>query len=120
MAASEGFIEHLRDALAGLGPVSIRRMFGGAGVFADGLMFALVTGETLYLKADDVTKADFEREGLAPFTYESRGRTVTLSYWRAPERLLDEPDAMTEWASRALAAAKRSEKLKKARGRKSK
>jgi DNA transformation protein len=108
MSASEGFIEHLKDALSGLGPVSFRRMFGGAGIYADGIMFALVSDDTLYLKADDTTKGDFESEGLAAFVYESRGRIIALTYWRAPERLLDEPDEMRAWALRALSVAKRS------------
>lgn len=108
MAASEGFLDLLKDNLGGLGPVSFRRMFGGAGVYADGVMFALVADDTLYLKADEETKTAFEHEGLAPFSYTGRGRTIALSYWRAPERLLDDPDEMTEWAQIALAVARRA------------
>jgi DNA transformation protein len=88
--------------------VSFKRMFGGAGIYADGIMFALISDDTLYLKADDTTKGDFESEGLAAFTYQSRGRVIALTYWRAPERLLDEPDEMRTWALRALSVAKRS------------
>ncbi len=69
MAASEGFIELLKDVLSGLGPVSVRRMFGGAGVYADGVMFGLIADDTLYLKADDETKGTFEAEGLGPYGY---------------------------------------------------
>jgi DNA transformation protein len=112
MSASEGFIEHLRDALSGLGPVSFKRMFGGAGIYADGIMFALISDDTLYLKADDATRGEFESEGLAAFAYQSRGRSIALSYWRAPERLLEEPDEMRAWALRALSAAKRSARQK--------
>lgn len=105
MTASEGFVELLKDALSGLGPVSVRRMFGGAGVYAGGVMFALISDDTLYLKADAQSQPAFEAEGLEPFVYQSRGRTIALSYWRAPERLLDDPDEMLAWARRALAAA---------------
>lgn len=108
MAASEGFIEFLRDALVPLGPVQVRRMFGGAGVYADGVMFGLVADDTLYLKADVETRRNFEEEGAGPFLYSSRGKTISLSYWRLPERLLDDPEEMTAWARKALAAARRA------------
>ena len=84
MTARDGFIEQLKDALHGLGPVSVRRMFGGAGVYADGVMFGLIADDTLYLKADDATKRAFEAEGLDPFAYEGRGKVIAMSYWRIP------------------------------------
>lgn len=107
MTTSDGFIEHLKDALRALGPVSVRRMFGGAGVYADGVMFALVADDTLYFKSDEATCAAHAAEGLGPFVYGGQGKTVTMSYWRAPERLLDDPEEMAEWARRALAVARR-------------
>ncbi len=110
MTASDAFVELLKDNLRGLGPVSVRRMFGGAGVYADGVMFGLVADDTLYLKVDDLTKSAFEAEGLAAFAYESNGRTIALSYWRTPERLLDDPDEMAEWARIALGVARRKGK----------
>lgn len=82
-------------------------MFGGAGVYADGVMFALIADDTLYLKGDDATKAAFEAEGLQRFGYAGRTKRLDLPYWRAPERLLDDPDEMTEWAQTALSAARR-------------
>jgi DNA transformation protein and related proteins len=108
MSASPGFIELLKDTMRGLGPVSVRRMFGGAGVYADGVMFALVADDTLYLKADATSRVAFEAEGLQPFGYEGRNKRIDLPYWRAPERLLDDPDEMAEWARRALAVARRA------------
>lgn len=107
MTASDGFVELLKDSLHGLGPVSVRRMFGGAGVYADGVMFGLIADDTFYLKADDATKSAFEAEGLAPFVYEGSGGTVAMSYWRIPERLLDDPDEMVGWARTALGVARR-------------
>ena len=101
----------LEELLAPLGPVAIKRMFGGGGVFLDGLMFGLVIEDVLYLKADDGNRPAFEAEGLAPFSYDKKsGRTTVMSYWRAPDRLLDEPDEMVAWARAAIAAAQRAQK----------
>jgi DNA transformation protein len=110
MVASEGFIEHLKDVLSGLGPVSVRRMFGGAGIYSDGVMFALVADDTVYLKADAETKRAFVAEGLEPFGYDGHGKRIALPYWRAPERLLDDPEEMVAWARIALALARRTAK----------
>lgn len=108
MTASDGFVELLKDVLSGLGPVSVRRMFGGAGVYAGGIMFGLVAEDTLYFKADGESQRAFEAEGLPPFVYQGRGKTIAMSYWRIPERLLDDQDEMLDWARRALAAARRA------------
>jgi DNA transformation protein len=121
MTASKGFIEFLQDQLRSVGPVAIRRMFGGAGVFADGIMFALVADDTLYFKADDTTRADFEAEDMPVFSYETKdGRKSLVSYWRAPERLFDDPEEMQAWAMRAVGAARRgaSARSKATKGRK--
>ena len=104
--------DFIRDLFAAFGPVTVRRMFSGAGIFADGLMFGLIVRDVIYLKADDTSTADFEREGCAPFTY-TRGKTSgrpsqhALPYWRMPERLYDDPDELAVWAKRAFAAAER-------------
>jgi DNA transformation protein len=100
---------HIQDLFAAFGPVDVRRMFGGAGIFADGTMFALVVDDVVYLKADAATVADFEREGAAPFSYATKaGRRAVMSYWRMPERLYDDTDALARWAGAALEAARRS------------
>ena len=94
---------------AAFGPVAVRRMFGGAGIFADGLMIGILDEGVVYLKADEITRPDFEREGLGPFTYATRhGERALASYWRMPERLYDEPDELVRWAAAALACARRS------------
>jgi DNA transformation protein len=101
--------DHIRELFAAFGAVTVRRMFGGTGIFADGLMFALVADEIVYLKADDRTVPDFEREKSAPFSYGARaGRRVVMSYWRLPDRLYDDPDELAAWARAALAAARRA------------
>ena len=105
MRVSAGFLEQLRELLAALGHVTIKKMFGGASIYADGILFALVADDVLYLKADQVTKARFEAEGLGPFTYEGKTGPVSMPYWRAPDRLFDEPDEMLEWSREACAVA---------------
>ena len=108
MVASDSFAEFLRERLAPLGRVTLRRMFGKTGVFSDGLMFAMVTEDTLYFRVDDHNRVAFEEAGsFPPLNYEKNGRTIDLSFWRAPERLLDEPDEFVAWARTALAAARR-------------
>jgi DNA transformation protein len=100
--------EHLKELFSSFGPVSIRRMFGGVGVFAEGIMFALVAYGELYLKTDAETMPAFRAEGCGPFTYGAKSRRVVMSYWRLPDRLLDEPDELAQWARTALRAAQRS------------
>jgi DNA transformation protein len=108
MVASDSFAELLREQLAPLGRVTMRRMFGKTGVFCDGLMFAMVTDDTLYFRVDDHNRAAFkEAESSPPLNYKKKGRTIDLSFWRAPERLWDEPDELVMWARTALAAARR-------------
>jgi DNA transformation protein len=99
----------IRELFAAFGPVTPRRMFGSYGVFADGIMFALVSGGVIYLKADERTVDDFSAAGSRPFTYQRMGSTATLtSYWRLPERLYDDADELADWAQRALEVARRT------------
>ncbi len=104
----DAFVEHVLELLAGLGPVSARRMFGGHGIFLDGRMFALIADGTLYLKTDDASRGEFERLGLAPFTYARRGKPFAMSYHQAPEEALESAEAMREWAELAVQAARRA------------
>jgi DNA transformation protein len=108
MVASDSFANFLREQLAPLGRVTMRRMFGKTGVFCDGLMFAMVTDDTLYFRVDDGNQAAFEEaKSHPPLNYGKQGRSIDLSFWRAPERLFDEPDELNAWARLALAAARR-------------
>ncbi len=109
MAVSKSFLELVGDLLAPLGPITVRRMFGGASIYAGGVLFALADDDRLYLKADPSTKARYESEGLGPFTYDGKTGPVAMSYWRAPERLYDEPDDMLEWAREAIGVARHSQ-----------
>src|SRR5262245_48382257 len=108
MVASDSFAEVLREQLAPLGHVTMRRMFGKTGVFCDGLMLGMVMDDTLYFRVDDHNRATFEEARASPpLNYTKQGSTIDLSFWRAPERLLDEPDELVAWARAALAAARR-------------
>jgi DNA transformation protein len=100
--------DHIAELFSAYGRVSVRRMFSGAGVFDGGLMIALAVKGVIFLKADERTIAEFEREGLGPFSYKTKGGTHTLkSYWRMPERLYDDADELAVWARRAMEAARR-------------
>jgi DNA transformation protein len=116
MAGLEDLIVELMEPLGG---VSIRRMFGGRGVFKDGLMFALLSSRgVFYFKADEKTAPDFEREGCEQFSAVMKGRGPTaMPYWRAPERLFDEPDEFVKWARTAYAAARRTQSAKMSPGK---
>ena len=99
--------DFIRDLFSEFGPVDVRRMFSGAGVFADGLMVALVVRDVLYLKSDETGAARFVAEGCGQFGYTRTGRGRTaLPYWRVPDRLLDDPSELAAWARDSLAVAR--------------
>ena len=111
--------DFLIDLFADFGPVTIRRMFSGFGISADGTNFALALRGGLYLRADDQTIPRFEAEGSKPFQYQTRAKTITVgSYWQLPERLYDDPEELTGWARAALAAAQRAALGKRPKARK--
>ncbi len=83
-------------------------MFGGFGVYLDGLMFGLIAYDTLYFKVDDGNRQEYIDAGEPPFTYQGKSRPVEMSYYRVPERLFDNPVELAEWAERAHQAAQRS------------
>src|SRR6476620_7390081 len=108
--------DFLIDLFAVFGPVTIRRMFSGFGVSAEGINFALALRGGLYLRADDQSIPRYEAEGAKPFQYQTKARTVTIgSYWQVPERLYDDPEELADWARVALAAAKRAALRKRPR-----
>jgi DNA transformation protein len=108
--------EFVGELFARFGPVSVSRMFGGAGIWSGGLMLAIAFDGVIYLRVDDASIADFEREGSKPFVY-PRAKTPgkigrpSRAFWRLPERLYDDPDELAVWAQRSLAIAERK-KLK--------
>lgn len=117
MAVSDGYQTFVLDQLRRVLPdVRAKRMFGGVGLYADELFFALIDDDVLYLKVDGETRPDFERRGLRPFQPFGEG-TATMQYYQLPEDLLEDPDALRPWAEGAIAAARRA-KRKKSGGRK--
>ena len=111
--------DFLIDLFADFGPVTIRRMFSGFGISADGTNFALSLRAGLYFRADDQTIPQFEAEGSQPFQYQTRAKTVTVnSYWQLPARLFDESEELAQWARAALAAAQRAKVKKRPKAKK--
>jgi DNA transformation protein len=99
--------DFIRDLFAEFGPVAVRRMFSGAGVFAEGLMVALIVRDTFYLKSDGAGAERFAAEGCEQFSYTRKGGERTaLPYWRMPDRLLDDPTELAVWAHASLAVAR--------------
>jgi DNA transformation protein and related proteins len=111
--------DHICELFAGFGPVAVKRMFGGAGVYAGETIFAIVIDGVIYLRADEQSVPAFEAEGLTPFSYEAKKRRVVMSYWRIPDRLYDDPEQLAQWSRQAVSAAQRAA-ASKARGKNNK
>jgi DNA transformation protein len=118
MAVNPDFAAFLRDQFALFGPIVIRPMFGGAGIFRDEVMFGLIAYDTLYLKTGDANRDDFERKGMQPFTYRGRSKPTSFGYYEVPADVLEDPQEMNLWADRAFAVALSKRRKKAARRRK--
>jgi DNA transformation protein len=105
---SDDFVDYVMELLGPFGTVVSRRMFGGHGVYLDGLMFAIVSEDTLYLKADEMNRIEYEQAGCEIFGYLRKGRRATLNFFRAPEAAMESPQLMLPWARSAYAAALRA------------
>lgn len=101
------FVDFLTEVFARFGPIQTRKMFGGYGVYRDGIMFALVADDGLYLKADATIAHYFHSLGLGQFGYEKGGRVVKMSYYLAPAEIFDDPEQAAIWARRSLEVAVR-------------
>lgn len=110
MPPSASHLDHLKDLFSPFGDISIRKMFGGAGIYCDGKIFAITDDDDVWLKVDDVTRAEFEAEGLNPFEVEMQGKKGTMSYYKPPDDIYDDEDALRHWTGLALGAAARSKK----------
>lgn len=97
----------IHDVFAAFGPVRLRRMFGGTGIYADDVMIGLEASGEIYLKVDAISRPSFEAAGSRPFVYDKDGRTATMSYWLLPDEAREERDAVVPWARLALEAARR-------------
>ena len=113
---SDGFVDYVMELLGPFGTVGARPMFGGHGVYLDGLMFALVLEDTLYLKADEMNRIEFEQASCEIFSYARKGECATLNFFRAPEDAMESPELMLPWARTAYAAALRANAKKQVAG----
>ncbi|MBL8348004.1 MAG: TfoX/Sxy family protein [Rubrivivax sp.] len=112
---SQAFVDHCLELLAPLGAVRSRRMFGGHGLYADGLFVALIAFERLYLKVDADTEPRFAAAGCTPFVYEGKGAPVRRSYWTVPDEAMESPSLMAPWARLAAQAATKAAAAKAAK-----
>src|SRR6185503_8658924 len=111
--AADSSLAHFEELFAPLRGVTFRKMFGGVGIFKDGIMFALVSVGVLSLKGDGRTSIDFAAEGSGRWTYPGmRGKATAMPYWRLPDRLLDDPDEFAEWTRKAFVVAQQTKKPK--------
>src|SRR5262245_35346957 len=95
MNSTTEFADYVSELLTGVGRVVARRMFGGYGLYCDGVMFALIADDMLYLKVDEANRPDFEQAESAPFVYDARDRQITLAYWRAPDETMESRELAT-------------------------
>ena len=111
---SDDFVDYVMELFGPFGTVAARRMFGGHGVYLDGLMFAIVSEDMLYLKADEMNRIEFEQAGCEIFSYARKGKRASLNFFRAPEDAMESPELMLPWARTAYAAALRANAKKQA------
>lgn len=105
MPVTDGFLEFVVDQLANCGEITVRRMFGAAGLYAGDVFFAIASGDVLYLKVDDSNRGDFEAAGTGPFTYRQRGEVLTMGYYQVPLAVLEDADELERWARKAIRVA---------------
>ena len=117
MANRASYVEFLVEHLSPLGTITARRLFGGNALYCDGIVFALVANDTLYLKADDGNRSEFEASGLEAFHPFGDG-TKSIGYYQAPAELFEDADALHRWGSGAVAAGRRASAKKPRRAKK--
>ena len=121
--AGDSFHDFVKELFAGVGSVTIKRMFGGAGGYAEGVMFLLLDSDAIHLKADDVLKAELRKAGSKPWVWAPKngpraGEKVMMDgYWRLPDSALDDPEEAALWGRKALAVAKAAAKTTKAKAK---
>lgn len=113
---SDDFVDYVMELFGPFGTVAVRRMFGGHGVYLDGLMFAILSEDTLYLKSDEMNRVEFEQAGCEIFSYARKGKRATLNFFRAPEDAMESPELMLPWARTAYAASLRANAKKQVAG----
>ena len=114
MAVSSEYLDYVHDQLSGLGGVTSRRMFGGAGLYCDEFFFALIDNDTLYLRVNDANRADFATRGMGQFRPYPDSPQLSMSYYETPADVLEDAAALVAWARRSMAAAMAAAKPAKA------
>ncbi len=104
MAVSDEYLTYVLDQLGCIGCVESRRMFGGVGIYANGLFFALIADDVLYFKVGDSNRSDYEAAGMEPFRPFADKPNV-MSYYEVPIEVLENKDRLHEWAQKALKVA---------------
>ena len=118
MPVSSEFRDYLLDLLAPLEAIEAKRMFGGAGLFHQDVMFALIAQDVVYFKVDERNQERYAAAGMAPFSYQRAGRARALgSYWRVPDEVLEDEDEFLTWAGRAIEVAFQADRAKGAKAR---
>jgi DNA transformation protein and related proteins len=112
MASDKSVCDEITARLTPMGPVTGRGMFGGYGIFMEGLMFGLIADNELYFKVDDQNRAAFEAKGSTPFTYQGKSKPIEMSYWKVSSDIFADINMLVEWGSEAFSAAKRAKKKK--------
>ncbi|TGL57671.1 TfoX/Sxy family protein [Leptospira sarikeiensis] len=108
------FLDYIEDRLSTFGPVLIKPMFGGYGVYSGSTIFGLISDDILYFKVGPGNKTDYEAAGMSPFVYEAKQqKRIAMSYWQVPEEILENPDDLREWILKSLAESKKSKSPKK-------
>jgi DNA transformation protein and related proteins len=105
---NDSFLEYIKEQFSFLGFITIRKMFGGAGIYFEGTMFGLVADDTIYLKVNENNKAKFEEIGMGPFTYDGKkGKPIKMSYYQLPEDILEDTEELRQWAEDSVLASKK-------------
>ena len=107
LKVSDAFKDFVLDQLADVGEVAPKSMFGGIGLYCDGVFFGIIARDVVYLKVDDTTRADYERAGAKPFK-PYPDRSGTLQYYAVPLEVLESPLDLVAWARKAVAVAART------------
>ena len=106
MSASKEFVNHVRELLSSIGDLSDGKFFGGHALKHGGQQFAMIMGNTLYLRVNDETRPEYIAKGSKPFSYLTKVRRVEVrTYFAAPDELLESKDALMTWARKAIRAA---------------
>ncbi len=116
MSVSDDYIKFVIDQLSPLGDIKVKRMFGGAGIYSDGLFFAIIENDTLRFKVDDTNQADFEKAGMEPFKPYKNKKEI-MRYYEVPIEVLEDNVALEEWGLKAINVARTAKKKKKKKSR---